>query len=147
MAMAAAVVLGLLLSGCGPEPAELPWFHDLPSALAEAKKTGHPILMEFTGSDWCPPCKELRKEVLQTKEFADFSATRLVLLELDFPRSKSQSPDVVKANQALLEKFKVEGFPTLVFLKPDGTEFARNLGPGASTPAEFIQLLNGFGIR
>ena len=44
--------------------AEEGWLVSFEKAKQQAAKEGKPILMEFTGSDWCPPCKALHKNVL-----------------------------------------------------------------------------------
>ena len=38
---------------------------------AAAKKI--PMLILFSGSDWCPPCMQLDKTILDTKEFAAYA--------------------------------------------------------------------------
>ena len=40
------------------------WTRSFEEAKELAAKDGKAILMEFTGSDWCPPCKALHKNVL-----------------------------------------------------------------------------------
>lgn len=106
--------------GNPPAAAAQKWLTSLPQAQAEAKKSGKPILADFTGSDWCPWCIKLRTEVFNTKQFKDWAAKNVVLLELDFPRSKPQDPATKKANQDLATKYKIEGFPTVLFLNADG---------------------------
>ena len=96
------------------------WFTSLSQAQAEAQKSGKPILADFTGSDWCPCCIKLRKEVFDTKQFKEWAAKSVVLLELDFPRNKPQDAATKKANRDLAAKYKIEGFPTVVFLTADG---------------------------
>ena len=56
------------------------WLTDFPKAQAQAKAEHKNILLDFTGSDWCPPCNVLRKEVYNTQEFADYARTNLVLV-------------------------------------------------------------------
>jgi thiol-disulfide isomerase/thioredoxin len=96
------------------------WFTSLDLAQAEARKSGKPILADFTGSDWCPWCIRLRKEVFDTKLFKEWAAKNVVLLELDFPRTKPQDAATKKANRDLAAKYKIEGFPTVLFLTVDG---------------------------
>lgn len=96
------------------------WLTDFTKAEAKAKKEGKMLFMEFTGSDWCPPCKALHKNVLSSKEFLEFAKDRLVLLEVDFPIRKKQSDEQKKANKTLEEKHKIEGFPTVIVLDKDG---------------------------
>ena len=53
--------------------AEATWLTDLAKAQAKAKEEKKLVLMDFTGSDWCPPCQALHKNVLTSKEFVDFA--------------------------------------------------------------------------
>jgi thioredoxin-related protein len=110
------------------------WSTDLPAAIAQAKKEKKTVLMDFTGSDWCPPCKALNKEVFSSKEFADYAKDKLVLVELDFPKTKQQNATLKKANEALAEKYQIGGFPTVILLNGDGKELWRQVGypPGSS---------------
>lgn len=112
-----AVTLALLPSGLA---ADLAWLTDLPKAKAQAKAEGKLVLMDFTGSDFCSSCMRLHKEVFATKEFAEYAKKRLVLMELDFPLKKKQAPELKAANEALAKEFKVDGYPTLIVLAPDG---------------------------
>ncbi|MDM7924881.1 MAG: thioredoxin family protein [bacterium] len=105
-----------------PEPKAPAWSDDFNRALAEAKKTGKTLLVDFTGSDWCPWCIKLNDEVFSQKAFKDFAAANLVLMMADFPRTKKLPENVKSQNQTLAERFGVQGFPTIVLLKGDGTK-------------------------
>lgn len=104
-----------------PAPAaDLAWLTDFSKARAQARAEGKLVLLDFTGSDFCPPCIRLAKEVFPTKEFSDYAKNHLVLVEVDFPIKKKQSPALKAANEALAREFKVDGYPTLIVLAPDG---------------------------
>lgn len=105
---------------------EAGWLTSLDEAKAAAQKSGKPILVDFTGSDWCGWCIKLRKEVFDTPEFSAWAAKNVVLCEIDFPRKKAQEEATKKANNALTQKYGVKGFPTIVFVKADGTEIGRS---------------------
>lgn len=117
------------------------WLEDLPEALKKAKSENKYVLINFTGSDWCGFCIKLHKEVLSTKEFADYATRRLVLVELDFPRQKAQSEARKNANRKLQKQYKVDGFPTLVLLDPQGKEVSRMVGYGGGGFAAVKQRL------
>src|SRR5215475_7748091 len=112
------IAIGLL--GCWAlmqaSAAELQWMTDLPKAQAKAKDEKKLVMLDFTGSDWCGWCIKLNKEVFSTPEFADYAKKNLVLVEVDFPRAKQQTAELKKANDALQEKYKIEGYPTIVVL-------------------------------
>lgn len=124
--------------------AETQWLTDLPEALAKAKAENRMVLMDFTGSDWCGWCIKFDKEVLSTPQFKDYAATNLVLVALDFPHKKPQSAALRKANEALSQKYSVDGFPTFVVLSRDGKEIGRQTGYEPGGPEAFIARLERF---
>ena len=119
------------------------WHTDFAKAQAEARKGNKLILMDFMGSDWCGPCIRLKKEVFDSKEFTDYATKNLVLLEVDFPRSRKQSPELAKANVALQKKYNVDGFPTIVILNGEGKEVLRSVGYTPGGPKPWIAKLDG----
>lgn len=124
--------------------AEPEWLTDLPKAQAKAKAENKMVLMDFTGSAWCGWCIKFDKEVLSTPEFKDYAATNLLLVALDFPRKKPQQADLKKANEALSQKYAVDGFPTFVVLNKDGKEIGRQVGYALGGPKAFIARLEKF---
>src|SRR5215467_7147839 len=92
------------------------WLTDLSKAQTQAKAEKKLVLMDFNGSDWCPPCKALRKNVLNSQTFQNFAKANLVLVDVDFPHGKQQTEELKKANEALAKKFGVEAFPTIIVL-------------------------------
>jgi len=117
------------------------WGTDLPTAQAQAKKENKLVLMNFTGSDWCGWCIRLKDEVFNTPDFKAYAAKNLVLVEVDFPRKKQQSAELKKANQALQEKYGIEGFPTIIVLNGDGKQVGK-LGYMKGGPKAFIAELD-----
>jgi thioredoxin-related protein len=132
--------LALLPAGAS----ETQWLTDLPQAQARAKKENRMVLMDFTGSDWCGWCVKFDQEVLSTPEFKAYAATNLVLVVLDFPRKKPQSQALKSANEAISQKYKVDGFPTFVVLNKDGHEIGRQSGYAPGGPKAFIDKLEKF---
>jgi len=124
--------------------ADAQWLTDLPKAEAQAKTENKIVVMDFTGSDWCPACIALRKKVLDSKKFQTYAAANAVLVEVDFPDKKAQSGDLKKANEALKDKYKIDGFPTLVVLDQSGKEIGRQEGYDGSSPQEIITALEKF---
>lgn len=89
------------------------WLVNIDEAYELSKKTGKPIMANFTGSDWCGWCKKLKREVFDTEEFKSWAEKNVILVELDFPR-RFQLPEKYKQqNQALAQAFKVGGYPTI----------------------------------
>ena len=101
------------------------WMTSFADAKAEAAKRKVPILADFSGSDWCGWCIKLDKEVFSTELFKEYAAGNLVLLLVDFPRQSSQSEEIKKQNNDLVESFKIEGFPTVLLLDAEGKLLGR----------------------
>lgn len=96
------------------------WLTDFEAAKEKAAETGKPMLLDFTGSDWCGWCIKLDDEVFSKSTFQEYADSELVLVEIDFPRGKEQSDAVKAQNKALAEKYEIRGFPTIVLLSPEG---------------------------
>ena len=114
------------------------WQSNYKAALEQAAKENKPVLLDFTGSDWCGWCVKLDKETFSEASFKKFAAGNLILVEIDFPRNKPQSDEVKKQNRELQAQFGVDGFPTLVLLDSKGKEIARNPGYLAGGPDALI---------
>lgn len=97
------------------------------------------VLLDFTGSDWCPPCMKLHEDVFEKPAFTAFAKDKLVPVMLDFPRSKEISPEIKKQNEELAAKFGIKGYPTLILLDSKGNELAREVGYMPGGPAAFIK--------
>jgi protein disulfide-isomerase len=123
------------------------WGTDLPGALNQAQSENKLVLLDFTGSDWCPWCIKFDQDVLSTDAFAAYARARLVLVKLDFPRHTEQSDALKQANRELSQKFNVDGFPTYVLLNSDGRELGRQVGYAGGGPNAFISELEGFSKR
>lgn len=121
--------------------AEGEWLTDLPKAQAKAKAEKKMVLMDFTGSDWCPPCKALHKNILTSAEFVQFARANLVLVELDFPRSKPQSDTLKKANESLSQKYGIEGYPTVIVLDAEGKQLSKEVGYDGMTAKDYVAKL------
>ncbi len=115
------------------------WSTDLDAAKQLAKKENKALLVEFTGSDWCPPCIMMRKNVFSKKEFVTKASENFVLVELDFPRGDTE---LAEKNQPLAEKYEIEGFPTVILMNPDGEEFTRFFASEHPSTEQFLAHLD-----
>ena len=122
-------------------PAESTWLSDYKKAQQEAKASNKFLLLDFTGSDWCGWCKRLEQEILSQSQFENYARENLVLLEVDFPRAKPQSPELRKQNQELAQQYQIEGFPTIVVLNGDGQKLWQYDGYFPDGLAAFIAQL------
>ena len=130
-------VLSLLIATAGAAE----WMTDFKAATDKAAKDKKLVLLDFTGSDWCGWCIRLKKEVFEQAEFKTYAEKNLVLVELDFPRRKSLAPSIKKQNDALAQKFNIEGYPTLLILDPQGREVGR-AGYAEGGPSVLIKQLD-----
>ena len=103
-----------------PPPPRAIWLTSMGEARAIARRERKVILVNFTGSDWCPWCIRLRDEVFIQKPFLDYAARHLVLLTVDFPRKKWQTPQQKRENEDLARRYQIQGYPTVLLLDPDG---------------------------
>lgn len=115
------------------------WLTDVDEAVAVAKKENKSVMIEFTGSDWCPPCIAMQKNVFSKKEFFEKASEKFVLVYLDFPRGDTEVRD---KNMPLAEKYKVEAYPTIVLLDGEGKEFTRFIASQHPTVEGFLAHLD-----
>lgn len=145
------IVLTLLivLGSFAVQAQELKWETDITKAMKVSNKTKKPMLLFFTGSDWCGWCIRLQKEVLKTPEFAKWAKKNVILVELDFPRSVPQTDALKMQNNGLQQAFGVQGFPTVWFAtakekngKPSFTGMG-STGYVAGGPAAWLAVADG----
>lgn len=136
-------VLGgiLLLATIGLAAQTTPVYQtDIDTAKNLAQAENRSILMVFAGSDWCRPCIQFKKDILESEAFQLYAKENLVILYLDFPaRRKNQLPDDQKKhNEALAEQFNKSGrFPNILLLSPQA-EVLSPLTFSNQSPADFI---------
>jgi thioredoxin-related protein len=121
----------IIFTLAGNASAEEGWLVSFEKAKELAAKEGKPILMEFTGSDWCPPCKALHKNVLVKDVFKKEMPKHFVLLKLDNPRDKSkQTPEEIEQYKKLSKEYKITGVPSILLADTGGKVFYRTSGYG-----------------
>lgn len=125
------------------DPVKFPYGTDLAEALKAAKTEKQMLLVEFTGSDWCPPCKRLKKEILSTQAFADYvAANNLRFVELDFPRTQGAiPPELMKKRTAICAQYGVRGFPTVLIVDSDGLPYGAIVG-GAKNTEDYTKMIS-----
>lgn len=123
------------------------WQNSYADALAKANSEDKPIVLVFSGSDWCAPCIRLKKHIFDSEEFKAYASEHYVLYNADFPRKKQNQLPEEKANsnKSLMEKYNPRGyFPMVIVL--DGNE--KVLGEtgfvARSTPEKYLDKLNSF---
>lgn len=144
------VAVFLFVASYAVEAQELVWETNVNKAMEISNKTKKPLLLFFTGSDWCGWCIRLQKEVLKTPEFAKWAKENVVLVELDYPRRTPQTPEIKKQNNELQQVFGIQGFPTIYFANgttKDGKVNFEGLGSTgyvAGGPTAWLAVADGF---
>lgn len=136
----AALVLGVgAVWGASSTPEG--WIDDYDAALKRAAAEKRPVLVNFTGSDWCGWCKRLSREVFATDVFRKAAAEKYVLLFIDSPRDKSLLSDHAREqNPQLGERYGIRGYPTVVLLDAQGKKLAQT-GYQAGGPEKYLKHL------
>lgn len=145
------VLICILLSACQTPPSTIKpgeWADDLEAAKQEAGKTRRPILLNFTGADWCGPCIEMEEKVFSEHKWKAYAADHLVpvavnisIEEVEDMRQADPKKDVIRI------QYDIKGYPTFVLLDNDGETMPGMLGGrrlqawGEPSPETFIQML------
>ncbi len=121
------------------------WTMDFDAAVKLAGEKKLPLMLNFTGSDWCGWCKLMDKNVFAEEVWKTYAKENMLLVTLDFPQDKSVVPEkYVARNKKLQEQFGVQGYPTYVVLDNDGNTKLGQLGAGRDkTPSSFIEEFKG----
>lgn len=103
--------------------ANLKWYTDLEVAKLEAENTNKPILLFFTGSDWCSPCKMLKEDFFNTQKFEEKSK-HIILVMVDMPRRLDIiTPEQKEKNKLLVNVYNTsKSYPNLVALTKNLTK-------------------------
>ena len=113
-------VLSAAVAMVAPAYAADGWMTDLPAAMQKAAKENKLVLIDFTGSDWCSSCVQLRRNVLDNPDFRAYADERFVLMEVDLPQRKSFDPVLRAKNEAIAARYGVAAYPTIMVLNPQG---------------------------
>ena len=116
------------------------WMTDIDSAVKVAKEKNKAVLVEFTGSDWCPPCIMMDKKVFSQSSFVSKASEDFILVKIDIPRS---NPELSEKNSKVLNKYKVQGVPTVILMDKEGKEFNRFSASQFPEVGKFLAHLDG----
>lgn len=124
------------------QPAE-GWMSDWEAAKAKSEETGKPILINFTGSDWCGSCVQVKKGVFSKDDFKSFAEKNLILMEVDFPKKLEVPEKIKKQNEELRVKYAEDaGYPAVFLLDSKGGHLSEDLGNMYDgTPEDWINAL------
>jgi len=119
------------------------WLKSYDNAMNQAAQTDKNVLIYFTGSDWCPPCKMLQSDLFDSAEFAALSQN-YVLLYIDIPMNKDLlTPEQLEHNKKLSTKLNPKGsVPLIKILSKKGKELDKYAGYSMSGDTQYhIEIL------
>jgi thiamine biosynthesis lipoprotein len=115
---------------------------DASEAFRLSEESQKPVLLIFSGSDWCAPCIRFQKTVLSDEQFQLYASDHLILLKADFPQRKKLAKAIEKQNEQLAEKYNPKGqFPHIVLLSSDQSVLSTLPYKNQNT-AQFISMLS-----
>lgn len=122
---------------------QIKWYTNYSEAEAAAKKANKPLLLFFTGSDWCGWCKKMHQEVFSSPEFAQMVGNDFIFVDVDFPMNKKLPQQLQEQNNRLKHQYGVTGYPTVIILGPNGNFIAETgYRPGGGKAyAEYLKQL------
>lgn len=130
-------ILAALLMIAAPLAAQMSanWEHEFAKAQKRAHAEKKAIFMDLW-AEWCGPCQKLKRDVFPNPT-AVSALSKVVPLSMLV--QKNDGTDLAEG-RSLAEKFRLEGFPTLLILDETGKEVRRHVGyldaPGL---AKFIE--------
>lgn len=143
----AVILTAVLLCGCGQKAVAADqtglWQKDYDAALKQAAAENKYVLVSISGLEWCGWCQALENEVFSKPEFIAYAKDNLVCVLLDFNRAgRATNAEFANQHERLLEQFKVQGFPTVLILTPQGKGIVRD-GYQRGGPAKYVEFIKG----
>lgn len=123
------------------------WLTSYDEAIKKAQATQKPIVLFFTGSDWCGWCTKLEEESLNTPQFAEAVGDKLIFVKLDFPMYKAQDPKITAQNKQLQKRFDVRSYPSIIILDANQNKIGNTgyrAGGGKQFAAHLFGIVNDY---
>lgn len=108
--------LGMLGAATPTQGTGIKWMTNYEEALNLAKSESKPMILFFTGSDWCGWCNKLEQEVFDQPEFISLAGDKYIFVRLDFPLYAALPAQLSTQNKQLQKKYEIKSFPTLVLI-------------------------------
>lgn len=127
-------------SGQTAVQSQINWQPSYNAAVAASQASSKPILILFTGTNWCPACITLERQVLSKPVFAQAVGEKFVFFKAEIPGS---SAEIVQASphKFLLDRYRIQRFPTILVINPDGRVLF-SVNYQAEGPEAYINELN-----
>ena len=94
------------------------WITDYDKAFELAESSGKPVLIYFTGSDWCLWCRKFDQTVFDSSICVKELPELAVPLKLDFPQRRRLAPREGRRNKAAQVRHDAEEIPTVILYDP-----------------------------
>ncbi len=132
---------------CAFSQSTLQWITNYKTAIAAAAKENKPVLLFFHGSDWCPPCIKMQRQVFGDSSFINFAAGKLIFLNVDFPRKPPLTAKQLRHNQAVKKQFDLpddftQGYPQIIITDAAGKVLYREKGYEGEGAGKLIDVIN-----
>ncbi|MFA5688427.1 MAG: DUF255 domain-containing protein [Kiritimatiellales bacterium] len=139
------LLAALAMAGCDEKTATeaAVWQTDYDAAVKQATEENKYILVNISGLQWCRWCRLLEEEVFSTPDFITYAKDNLICVLLDFGRDgQPTAAEFAARHNALLERYQIQGFPTVLIQKPDGKTIVRT-GYQRGGPENYVKFIQG----
>lgn len=106
----------------------IPWRTDYDSALAEGKKTGKPILIDFSAT-WCPPCQEMKRSAWPDSRVESLASSKYIPLAMDVDAPGAKDPAA---------RYGINTIPAVLVVDADGMVLRQSSFMSADELAAFL---------
>lgn len=120
--------------------AQIYWHTSYEEAIKQSQLSKKPVLMLFTGSDWCYSCSKLKSEVIATPEFSAATFDKFVFLIIDFTKKTKMAPNLAAQASLLQNKYGVKSLPTILLIDSNGKKIC-SLGYLATDAKKYAEQL------
>lgn len=135
-----------MIIGFGTLQAQL-WQDSYTQALETSKTRELPLVVVFSGSDWCAPCIKMKRRILDSEEFIGAATDNFVFYKADFPKKKENRlpEELAGTNRSLAQKYNPQGhFPLVVVLDREGGVLGKIGYYPRYSPRKYIDILRNF---
>lgn len=112
------IILSFILFLSCSNSGKINWENDFDVSVEKSKSENKIIMMDIY-TDWCGVCKEMDKNTFRNKNIVDASTNFIAL---------KYNPEKMPNGEAILKKYNILGFPTMLFINSDGFILKRIVG-------------------